>query len=198
MDLIVADTLTESSKNKKGINLHNETSTVNRKHLIHSRVVPKTVNNKISENDEDTAMSENMRIRYLQMQSLIRLANSKLDLYINDEHVKKPTPVTVEVYMIFLRVGEIDNVKEQFQAEAYFEASWEDDSVNPNEPFNEKHNWEPALLIENAVSNLKQEIKYRVESVAGKTKIYECRSIKAIFWERLELWDFPLGIIFYF
>jgi hypothetical protein len=203
MDLIVTENLASSAKGKRSISLTNETRTVNHKAIIQARAnsvntsaplddTTLAIRNAI-EKEEDEDIRENMRVRYLQMQSLIRLANSKLDMYINDEYVKKNEPVTVEVYMIFLRIGEIDNVKEQFQAEAYFEASWEDESVNPKETFNPKLHWEPVLIIENAVSNLKQEIKYRVENVDGKNRVFECRTIKAIFWERLELWDFPLG-----
>ncbi len=54
-------------------------------------------------------------------------------------------------------------------------------------------NWDPELFIENSVGNLKQDIKHRVEKREDKTIIVEMRTIKGIFWERLELGDFPLG-----
>ena len=82
------------------------------------------------------------------------------------------------------------------KADAYLEASWEDNTVDPSIPFDPKSSWEPELNIENAVANMKQEVTYRVEQVNGKMKVYECRTIKATFWERLELWDFPLGKFF--
>jgi hypothetical protein len=65
--------------------------------------------------------------------------------------------------------------------------------VDPNAGFDPRQNWEPGLFLENAVANLKQDIKYRVERKNGRTIVYESRMIKGIFWERLELWDFPLG-----
>lgn len=135
--------------------------------------------------------------RQLAVQSLIRQANNKLNLYINNENIKKPHPVTVEVYLIFLRVGEIDNVKERFQTDAYFEACWEDETVDAKQPFDPRQHWEPELFLENAVANLKQDIKYRVEPPrmpGGKTRVFESRNIKGVFWERLELWDFPLDV----
>ena len=114
--------------------------------------------------------------------------------------MKRPEPVVVEIYLIFLRIGEIDNVKERFQADAYFEASWEDNSVDTKTGFNTTVNWDPELFIENSVGNLKQDIKHRVEKRDDKTIVVEMRTIKGIFWERLELGDFPLGkkCIFYF
>jgi hypothetical protein len=58
--------------------------------------------------------------------------------------------------------------------------------------------WKPDLYIENALGNLSQEVRYRVEKQGQKTIIVEMRNIKGFFWERLELWDFPLGILFVF
>lgn len=131
------------------------------------------------------------------IQELIKTANMRFNMYVNNENIKKKEPVVVEVFLIFLRVGEIDNVKERFQADAYFEASWEDDNVVNAESgiFDPHLNWEPELFIENAVGNLKQDIKYRIERSkdTNKVRIHEMRNIRGIFWERLELWDFPLG-----
>lgn len=134
------------------------------------------------------------------IQELIKTANLRLNMFVNQENIKKKEPVAVEVFLIFLRVGEIDNVKERFQADAYFEASWEDDNVVNAETgvFDPHLNWEPELFIENAVGNLKQDVKYRIERSkdgSNRVRIHEMRNIRGIFWERLELWDFPLGKI---
>lgn len=132
------------------------------------------------------------------IRNLIETANMRLNLFVNNENIKKKDPVVVEVFLIFLRVGEIDNVKERFQADAYFEASWEDNTINMETGFDPHQNWEPELFIENAVGNLKQDIKYRVEKNGNSIRVFEMRNIKGIFWERLELWDFPLGKYFAF
>lgn len=133
----------------------------------------------------------------LMIQELIKTANLRLNMFVNQENFKKKEPVVVEVFLIFLRVGEIDNVKERFQADAYFEASWEDNTVvNADSGVFDPHlNWEPELFIENAVGNLKQDVKYRMERCkeTNSVRIHEMRNIRGIFWERLELWDFPLG-----
>ena len=135
------------------------------------------------------ASEESMR----DLKGLIRLANDKLKLLINNESIVKSHSVVVQLYLVFLRVGEIDNLKERFQAEAYFEACWEDNTIDPKDKFDPRRHWDPELFIQNAVGNLKQDIKYKIERVDNRTMIYEMRMIKGVFWERLELWDFPLG-----
>lgn len=154
-----------------------------------------SLNYVLDDSDGNTAAA-NKRKEFM-MQELIKTANLRLNMFVNNENIKKKEPVLVEVFLIFLRVGEIDNVKERFQADAYFEASWEDDSVVNGETgtFDPHLNWEPELFIENAVGNLKQDVKYRIERSkdSNKVRIHEMRNVRGIFWERLELWDFPLG-----
>jgi hypothetical protein len=40
-----------------------------------------------------------------------------------------PLQVTVEVRLVFLKIGEIDTLKEQFQAEAFIQARWAEPSL---------------------------------------------------------------------
>jgi hypothetical protein len=190
MDLAIAQTIIKSSNYGGILSYQNEKNSPNKK----KTVIFNTNTNHESEDVPDDEVDDSKK--QYKLKSLIKLANSKLNFYVNNENIKKPHQVVVEVYLIFLRVGEIDNVKERFQADAYFEACWEDSSVDPNVPFDPRQNWEPELFIENAVGNLKQEIKYKVEKRGNRTLIFEMRTIKGIFWERLELWDFPLGIIY--
>jgi hypothetical protein len=130
----------------------------------------------------------------LMLKHLINEANNKLNLYVNDETIKMPNQILVELNIVFLKIGDIDNVNEKFQAEAYMEACWQDDSVDTRVGFDPRCNWEPELFIENSVGNLRQDVKYKIEKINGKTMIYEMRMIKGSFYERLELWDFPLDV----
>ena len=185
MDLVIAQTL--SKEKASAPSLQTEKSVVNRKFHIQS-------SGQVENEQQYNHMEDDYHKKQLAVQNLIKSANAKLNLYINNENLKKPYPVTIEVYLIFLRVGEIDNVKERFQTDAFFEACWEDNTIDPKQGFDPRQHWEPELFLENAVANLKQDIKYRVERVGNRTKVYESRMIKGIFWERLELWDFPLGM----
>jgi hypothetical protein len=38
--------------------------------------------------------------------------------------VRLAVQVTVEIRLVFLKIGEIDTLKEQFQAEAFIQARW--------------------------------------------------------------------------
>jgi hypothetical protein len=171
MDLVIAENLTKEKYTQPS--LSTEKSVLNRKLLLLKA-------NGRSDNNEPqyNHIEEDYLKKQLAVQNLIKTANAKLNLYINNENVKKKEPVWVEVYLIFLRVGEIDNVKERFQTDAFFEACWEDETVDPNVNFDPRQNWEPGLFLENAVANLKQDIKYRVERKHGRTVVYESRMIK--------------------
>lgn len=197
MDLAITQSMIKQNNGTN--NYYNEKNVFNRKKTVgsHSKSNgPDSGQPAKGENSEDPVnyMDDDYQKKQAAVQNLIKTANSRLNLYVNNENIKKSSPVTVQIYLIFLRVGEIDNVKERFQADAYFEACWEDESVDIKTGFDPRQNWEPELFIENAVGNLKQDIKYKVERKDNKTKVYEMRNIKGIFWERLELWDFPLDI----
>jgi hypothetical protein len=127
------------------------------------------------------------------LQILVREANEKLNKFINNHNIIKSKPVVVQLHVVILKVGDIDNVNEKFQADAYIEASWEDDSIDSRSTFDPRHHWEPELFIENAVGSLKQDISYKMIRRDGKVYVCEMRMVRGIFWEKLELYDFPLG-----
>lgn len=181
MDLVITNSMIK--QNQGTHNLYNDKNVFNRNKKVILK--PNSAGPRPPNQNEDQ----------MAVQGLIKTANDKLNAYVNNEGIKKPDPVIVQVYLIFLRVGEIDNVKERFQADAYFEASWEDNSVDVKTGFDPHIHWDPELFIENAVGNLKQDIKYKVERKDNRTKVIEMRNIKGLFWERLELWDFPLGLL---
>ena len=188
MDLAITQTMIKSNGNGVHSYQNEKTRNVSKKKTI-TPVDEKT------EKDLFLSLENDLALKQKTISSLIKAANDKLNLYVNNENMKKPDPVVVQLYVVFLRVGEIDNVKERFQADAYFEACWEDNTIDPKSSFDPRHHWEPELFIENAVGNLKQDIKYKIEEKEGKTIVHEMRMIKGVFWEKLELWDFPLGML---
>jgi hypothetical protein len=123
---------------------------------------------------------------------------------------------TVKVYvrLMFLRIGEIDTLNEKYQAQASIEARWpvEFDKLSANlSPDDQKRlsdgksislvnyaasNWHPQLYIENAIGDLKEQIRYSAKRSKADKKVYVCehRDIKGLFWEKLELHHFPSDV----
>ena len=70
--------------------------------------------------------------------------------------------------------------------------------------------WTPNLFIENAIGDLKEEIRHKLEIVEKSSngsghintaninnltvKVCEMRKVRGIFYERLELYDFPMDL----
>ena len=104
--------------------------------------------------------------------------------------------VKVEIRIVFLKIGEIDTVKEQFQAEAFIEARWKEPSLKIEEldSFDATKYWNPMIEIENAVGEIKSDVSYKIviEKDDPSPCIYEMRKIKGTFLENLELYDFPV------
>ena len=130
----------------------------------------------------------------LQIQYLMIAANERLNEVVNIYHFKRPFTTEVRFYLVFLRVGEIDNVQERFETTALIESYWEDNSINSNK-FDYDQHWDPEIYIENSMGSLKQEITHKIVKKGNRTFVYETRKVKGFFWEKLELQNFPLGKI---
>jgi uncharacterized UPF0160 family protein len=106
-------------------------------------------------------------------------------------HVHKYAKL-VEVSIEFLCLGEIDTMRERYEAEVRIKSRWYDD--DEIESYDKALHWDPKLFIVNAMPDVKEEIKYRVERCQNKSIITEIRIAKGKFWERIELNDFPIDI----
>ncbi|CAF3600590.1 unnamed protein product [Rotaria sp. Silwood1] len=105
--------------------------------------------------------------------------------------------VTVELRVVFLKIGEIDTLKEQFQAEAFIQARWYEPSLKGTEIdcFDAHKFWNPLLYIDNSVGDLKNDVWHKVVYDGTDTPmIYEMRKVKGVFLENLELNDFPVDV----
>jgi hypothetical protein len=100
MDLVIADNLTKDKSGSTGPSLSTEKSVLNRKLLIQKQ-------GGAQNEPQYNPVEDDYLKKQLAVQNLIKTANAKLNLYINNENVKKTEPMWVEVYMIFLRVGEV-------------------------------------------------------------------------------------------
>ena len=56
--------------------------------------------------------------------------------------------------------------------------------------------WHPQLYIENALGDLKEQIRYTAKISKHDNRLYICeqRDVKGVFWEKLELYHFPSDI----
>ena len=101
----------------------------------------------------------------------------------------------VNIMVEFIRIGEIDTMNEKYQAEVEIEASWLTDEKIIN--YDPKIHWNPMLYVENLLTETKQTVDYTVDvEENGNVLITESRKIKGIFWERLELQNFPVRFIY--
>jgi hypothetical protein len=104
---------------------------------------------------------------------------------------------TVDVYIqiSFIKIYDIDTVNQRYQADAIIQSKWNDPSIKSvNDPIPTDKIWKPELYIENAINDVKEDIRYKVVKEEDSLMICEIRKVKCTLWERLELEDFPLDI----
>ncbi|KAJ8307908.1 hypothetical protein KUTeg_014555, partial [Tegillarca granosa] len=101
----------------------------------------------------------------------------------------------VFIKIVFLKIGEINTVTEQFEAEVFIQARWSEkalDHATTTDKVDFSSYWNPELLVQNVMgtpqSNLWREVMY---AKSGEAFIVEKRKIKGKFAENLELEDFP-------
>lgn len=114
-----------------------------------------------------------------------------------EDTYKKLDKVSVEVRGVFLKIGEIDTLKEQYHADAFIQTKWKDPSLKmcDMEGFSPEKHWNPRVFIQNSVGDLKENTWHKVELDShGVPTVFEMRRIKGVFLENLELDDFPVDV----
>nr|CDS33127.2 gamma aminobutyric acid receptor subunit [Hymenolepis microstoma] len=108
--------------------------------------------------------------------------------------------VVVEVRVVFLKIGEIDTLKEFYQADAFLQTKWREPRLDGKLPdelgtADLERYWNPLCYIDNILSETK-EVQWLSTSVSPRGEVYiiERRRIKGVFLETLELNDFPLDV----
>ncbi|OWF35286.1 gamma-aminobutyric acid receptor subunit rho-3-like [Mizuhopecten yessoensis] len=100
----------------------------------------------------------------------------------------------VYVKVVFLKVGEIDTIKENFAADVFIQARWRESQLD-NTTVSEKdlsQFWCPRLLVHNVMDASKDRTwRELVHDKGGAAYVVEKRRIKGHFSEKLELMDFP-------
>ena len=114
---------------------------------------------------------------------------------------KEHQVISVEIRIIFLKLGSILTKENKFSCEAFMEASWIDrnfsaiDQDGKKIKYSDKLHWYPRLYIQNIISSSSQETWYHIEPTSSiGTRICERRRIKGEFSHTFSLKCFPLDI----
>ena len=95
--------------------------------------------------------------------------------------------VSVEVRVVFLKIGSISIKDSKFSCEAFLEASWFDANFQAKKSnnqmgeelqYNEKIHWNPRIVVQNLTASSNQEIWYHVEKQNYGCKVSERRRLK--------------------
>ncbi|XP_064646694.1 cys-loop ligand-gated ion channel-like isoform X2 [Lineus longissimus] len=130
------------------------------------------------------------------------------DLDTNCTLRRRKYPKRVEVCVVFLKVGEIDTIKEQFNADVLVKARWREPSMDKSEKeakaareqprqstMDPDSIWHPRLFIENTIGEPKESIfRSPMWMENGEAYMTEKRRVKGTFLENLELMDFPFDV----
>lgn len=101
---------------------------------------------------------------------------------------------TVYVRMVFIRMDNVETLKEQFDGDVYFRARWREpklDNLKENQPVDHRNFWNPAIQIRNKVSEKFSKTWYEVLTINGEAYLVQKSRQIGTFAERLELHDFP-------
>ncbi|VUZ40476.1 unnamed protein product [Hymenolepis diminuta] len=118
----------------------------------------------------------------------------------NERMSKKPEKVTVEVRVVFLKIGEIDTLKEMYRADAFIQTKWPEPRLNGKTDeelakIDLSKCWNPLVYIENILTESKDQHWMSAQNDDNEQVfITERRRLRAIFLETLELNDFPLDV----
>ncbi|KAK3799495.1 hypothetical protein RRG08_052680 [Elysia crispata] len=115
---------------------------------------------------------------------------------------KKPRPKhfyespRVHVRAVFMKIGEVDTVKEKFDADLFLQARWREpalDSHHPHKPeVNWADTWNPGINIQNLLETRFDKTWRQMEFTSiGEAFVVEKRRVKGTFAESMELQDFP-------
>lgn len=105
-------------------------------------------------------------------------------------------PIDVYIRIGISKIYDIDTINQRFHAEIIVESKWHDPNLKSLKDDVKEFNWRPELYIDNALNDPKEEITYKIiyDEEAKMLMISEIRKVKGIFWENLELENFPLDI----
>lgn len=102
---------------------------------------------------------------------------------------------TVYIRVVFLKVGEIDTVKEKYFADVFVQARWREPALDHSQHLknsNLDNYWGPKISVQNVIDFKKKKVLKELNfNPHGEAFITEKRKISGNFSEKLELMDFP-------
>ncbi len=114
--------------------------------------------------------------------------NDRTNSYNDDEEIR-----IIQSRCEFLKFGEVDTFMEQFKASVLIRSRWFDEEMI--EEYDPEKHWNPHLYIQNLIpEKFFETVRYKCVRHENRTEIWEIRTCKGTFWERMELHDFPLDI----
>ncbi|KAL3884622.1 hypothetical protein ACJMK2_024749 [Sinanodonta woodiana] len=120
------------------------------------------------------------------------MANRKESITIHGSEKEKKT---VLLKVVYLKVGEVDTVKEQYIAEICLTARWREpalDGVKRHSTVDFMKYWNPKIHVSNLIGESQKSIWTELGlGPNGEAYIVEKRRISGTFGERMELQDFP-------
>lgn len=104
----------------------------------------------------------------------------------------------------FLKIGEIDTVKEKFTADVFIQARWREKQLDYKKLSKKDcvldldNYWDPKLVVQNLIDQTKDDKPWKEVHYTDKKKAYiiEKRRLRGNFSEKLELADFPFDAQF--
>ncbi|XP_064653059.1 uncharacterized protein LOC135503417 [Lineus longissimus] len=112
--------------------------------------------------------------------------------------------VPVEVRVAFIKVIDVDTLKQRFKADVFIQAKWEEPALKGftqeelDKSFQPEDYWNPDLFVPNIQGHPERDDTWYVTSTKearhNNPVIFMRRRIKAFFNERMELRDFPLDV----
>jgi len=118
---------------------------------------------------------------------------------------RKPTPTVMPAYYeaprvyirtVFMKVGQIDTVKEEYEADIFIAARWREPELDrkqiPEGGVNWDEMWNPELVVQNLIDSKLEKVWRTVEHTqTGEAFVVEKRRVKGNFSESMELQSFP-------
>lgn len=103
----------------------------------------------------------------------------------------------VFVKVSFLKIGEIDTLKETFSADVYIQSRWREpllDKLSATDVVDWRNYWDAKIKVQNVICETRHDHWKVMERENGETYIFDKHRISGIFTENLELMLFPFDI----